>query len=123
MARLIARSDGTCKHYRYHKAVVVSPPVVSGVDSQFLLPISRREQPAQVMGHSILMSRDGPHGPHRALLLSEFPLPRGRRPRRGKPLLPWLERQGPTNSSGLLSHLQALLLRAQGDRPGTRPLA
>ncbi len=56
--------------------------VVSGVDSQLLLSHSWRDQPAQVMGHSIVTSKDGPHGPHRALLLSEFPLPRGRCPRR-----------------------------------------
>jgi hypothetical protein len=84
--------------------------VVSGVDSQFLLPLPRRELPAQGMGYSILTSRAGQHDPHRALLLSEFPLPRGRRPRREKPLLPWLEQQGPADSLGLLTHLQAFLL-------------
>lgn len=36
--------------------------VVSSFDSQFVVPKSRSEQPAQVMGHSIITSRDGRHG-------------------------------------------------------------
>jgi site-specific recombinase XerD len=56
--------------------------VVSGVGLQFLLPHSRREQPAQVLGHLIVTSGDGLHDPHRALLLPEFRLPSGRCPGR-----------------------------------------
>src|SRR5882757_3149773 len=52
--------------------------VVSGVDSQFLLSHSWREEPAQVLGHLILTNQGWPHGPHRALLLPEFRLPSGR---------------------------------------------
>jgi transposase-like protein len=48
----------------------------------FLLLNFQRKQPAQVMGTSIFTSRDGPHDPDRTLLLPEFPMPPGRRPRR-----------------------------------------
>src|SRR5512135_2310478 len=56
-------------------------------------------------------------------VLPEFPMPRCRRPWRRKSLLPRLERQGSADPHGLLPHLQALLLRAQGDRLGAGPTA